>query len=365
MTRSDSTGNTERAVPATRQPQAALASSASASDLLRAPIDPTPRAPTGAPTPGQQAAAIEARLQDRCPTHTCKLVLKMAFFFDGTGNNLDADEGVDAHSNVARLFKAHPDNLQSEGIYAFYVPGLGTYFREIGDIGDDDGMAFGKYGDARLDKAMQWLKETIAKHPTDKIIEIKLAVFGFSRGAALARAFARRVDQACDEKNGDQVWREVGKPCSIYFMGLFDTVASVGTPASTSTLTVWIAKKWTPLDKGLNERRAGALGTGLKDIAFGREAGADPTQAVYDGHMSWARNLRLPPIVKQTTHLMAMHEVRNSFPADTVWDGNVQPAGVAEMVCPGAHSNVGGGYRPGVAGKSTEGALLRRATLGT
>jgi Uncharacterized alpha/beta hydrolase domain (DUF2235) len=358
MTRSSSSANSEKAGPATRQPRAALASSAAASETLRAPIDPTPRAPVGPPTPAQQAAAIDARLGDRCPTHTCKLVLKIAFFFDGTGNNLDADEGVDAHSNVARLFKAHPDNLQSEGIYAFYIPGLGTYFRQINDIGDDDGMAFGKYGDARLDKAMQWLKETVAQHPADKIVEIKISLFGFSRGAALARAFARRVDAICDDGGGEKLWPSVKRPCSIYFMGIFDTVASVGAPASTSSLTVWIAKKWEPLDKGLDERRAGALGTGLNDIAFGRQAGADPTQAVYDGHMGWARNLRLPNIVKKLTHLMAMNEIRNSFPADTVWDGTAQPVGAAEMVYPGAHSNIGGGYRPGVAGKSLSGSFL-------
>ena len=285
-------------------------------------------------------------------------MLKTAFFFDGTGNNIDADEGVDAHSNVARLYKAHPESDSATGQYRFYIPGLGTYFRQVGDIGDDDGMAFGKHGYARLDKAMQWLKETVAKHPADKIIEIKLAVFGFSRGAALARAFARRVEAVCDEKNGVHFWPGAGKPCNIYFMGIFDTVASVGAPASTNSLSVWIAKKWEPLDKGLDERRAGVLGTGLNDIAFGRQPGADPTQTVYDGHMSWARNLRVPKIVKQLTHLLAMHEVRNSFPAETVWDGVEQPAGSAEMVYPGVHSNVGGGYRPGVSGKSRTSDLL-------
>lgn len=358
MKKDKSAAGAERKGPATRQPQLALASSAAASETLRAPVAPTSRAPAGAPPAARQAAAIEARLADRRPTHTCKLVLKIAFFFDGTGNNLDADEGVDAHSNVARLYKAHPESDPANGQYRFYVPGLGTYFRQIGDIGDDDGMAFGKYGDGRLNKAMQWLTDTIAKHPSNKIIEIKLSVFGFSRGAALARAFARRVDDACEEKGKVQFWPSVNKPCSIYFMGIFDTVASVGAPASTNILSVRIAKNWEPLDKGLDERRIGMLGTGLNDIAFGANAGADPTQAMYDGHMSWAWNLRLPKMVKKLTHLLAMHEVRNSFPAETVWDGAEHPAGAVEMVYPGVHSNVGGGYRPGVAGKSTEGALL-------
>ena len=358
MTQSDSRRSAATTGPAVRQPKAALASSASASECLRAPIEATPRAPSGAQTLAQQARGIESRLEKQRPAFTCKVVLKLAFFFDGTGNNFDADQGTDKHSNVARLYGAHPESDSSIGSYRFYIPGLGTYFRAVGDIGDDDGMAFGKYGDARLDKAMNWLKETIAKHPADKIIEIKLSVFGFSRGAALARAFVRRIEGECDEKGGEHLWPGVNKACSVYFMGLFDTVASVAAPASTSLLTLQIAKNWKPLDKGLDERRAGALGTGLDQIAFGNKPGADPTQAMYDGHMGWARNLRVPKIVKQTTHLMAMHEVRNSFPADTVWDGAAQPSGAVEMVYPGVHSNVGGGYRPGEGGKSTTTDLM-------
>ncbi len=46
--------------------------------------------------------------------HTCMptaTTLKIAFFFGGTGNNLEADESTDKHSNVERLFKAHPGKL--------------------------------------------------------------------------------------------------------------------------------------------------------------------------------------------------------------------------------------------------------------
>lgn len=37
--------------------------------------------------------------------------LKIALFLGGTGNNLEADESTDKHSNVERLFKAHPGKL--------------------------------------------------------------------------------------------------------------------------------------------------------------------------------------------------------------------------------------------------------------
>ena len=183
-------------------------------------------------------------------------------------------------------------------------------------------------------------------------------MFGFSRGAALARAFVRRIQQRCEPAGSGHAWRGLEKPCSVYFLGLFDTVASVGLPASTSTLSLSIAKQWTSLDRGLDRRRRGDTGTGLSQIAFGSQPGADPTQAVYDGHMAWAGNLRIPPIVERTVHLMSMHEARNSFPLDTVWNGSTMPAGATEYAYPGVHSNVGGGYRPGEGGKSLISDLL-------
>jgi hypothetical protein len=52
------------------------------------------------------------RLAQSVQTHslrlpTCEQTLWFSFFFDGTGNNLAADEGTEQHSNVAKLFRAH------------------------------------------------------------------------------------------------------------------------------------------------------------------------------------------------------------------------------------------------------------------
>ncbi len=83
------------------------------------------------------------------PTHQG---VRVAFFFDGTGNNLEADVGNDEHSNVARLFRAHPEKNPSLGIFRYYIPGIGTRFKEIGDTGGETlGLAFGGKGQARLD----------------------------------------------------------------------------------------------------------------------------------------------------------------------------------------------------------------------
>ncbi len=60
-----------------------------------------------------------------------------SFFFDGTGNNKDADEELKKWSNPARLWrngiefaldeaKKSPSNIQNN--YAIYVSGVGTRF---------------------------------------------------------------------------------------------------------------------------------------------------------------------------------------------------------------------------------------------
>jgi len=343
-----------QAGPALKQNLTALLASASASETLRAPVALAPAAPAGALTLLDQAKALQCRLNNQPPAYTCQLSLKIGFFFDGTGNNLDADVGTDEHSNVARLYRAYPDDFEHAGIYKHYIPGLSTYFRDIGDIGDDDGAAFAKYGDARLDKAMQWLDETVARHPADKIESIQVYVFGFSRGATLARAYVRRIQDRCQQlrgQSGRYTWPKVGKPFSVEFLGLFDTVASVGIPASAGLNSLFLAKKWRDLEPVLESRREDRR-SGLAVQAFGSQPGADPTPNAWDGHQGWGRNLRVPPVVRRTVHLMAMNEIRNSFPLDTIWDGSKLPDNSEEIVYPGAHSNVGGGYRPGEGGKS-------------
>ncbi|MDX9843134.1 MAG: DUF2235 domain-containing protein [Aquabacterium sp.] len=349
-----------QAGPALKYNLTGLMASASASQTLHAPVALAPAAPDGGLSLLEQAKAMQCRLLHQPLAYTCRLKLKIGFFFDGTGNNLDADLDTDEHSNVARLFLAYPKDVEDQGIYKHYIPGLGTYFRDIGDIGDDDGAAFARYGDARLDKAMKWLDETIDRHSVDKIETIQIYLFGFSRGATLARAFARRIQERCQsnqEVPKQYIWPEVGKPFSIEFLGLFDTVASVGIPASAGLNSLFLAKKWRDLEPTLNSRRKDGR-SGLAAQAFGHAAGADPTPNPWDGHQGWAGNLRVPPVVKRTVHLIAMNEIRNSFPLDTIWDGRKLPDNAEEIVYPGAHSNVGGGYRPGEGGKSMIGQFM-------
>jgi hypothetical protein len=106
-------------------------------------------------------------------------------------------------------------------------------------------------------------------------------------------------------EDGQTVWKgPLGPPhmpLRINFMGLFDTVASVG-------------------------------GVGQ--------------------HWGYARELRIPPQVQRCVHLVAAHEVRQAFPLDSIaWDGQY-PANSVEVVYPGVLSDVGGGYFPDEQGRS-------------
>ncbi|MFP1807401.1 phospholipase effector Tle1 domain-containing protein, partial [Lonsdalea quercina] len=119
---------------------------------------------------------------------------------------------------------------------------------------------------------------------------------------------AKRGDkpELCLESAGVRI------PLSIEFLGLLDTVASVG----------------------------------VANIA-----------PFAEGHMGWADGaMELPDngLIKKCTHLVSSHEQRLCFPLDSICrsDGTY-PGYATEVVYPGMHSDIGGGYPPGDQGKAT------------
>lgn len=169
------------------------------------------------------------------------------------------------------------------------------------------GLLMSPYGEAPqrsrfFKRACADIKAKMAANPKPKLIEIFIDVYGFSRGAAEARAFCNWMLELFE---GDQL---CGVPAKIRFLGLFDTVASVGMSAA----------------------------TGLAN-----------------GHFSWAdpQYLRIPGQVKNCVHFVAMHENRASFPVELIRQEGTLPAGCMEFMFPGMHSDVGGGYAPGEQGR--------------
>ena len=167
------------------------------------------------------------------------------------------------------------------------------------------------------------LRAAMEARSKPNIPSLTLSVFGFSRGAAEAVAFCQLFADLLTPREGE-VQEFAGIPARIDFLGVFDTVATVGSSASVAKTT----------------------------IAPG---------AMFDGHWAWANELLkpLPRCVKAGLHCIAAHEQRMNFPV-TRLTGKIE-----EVYFPGVHSDVGGGYGPGEQGKGRGGqaALLSQIPL--
>ena len=333
----------------------------------------------------------------------CCKTLHISLFFDGTGNNLNNDlflSNPKHPTNIARLFRTTigtgtaggvPTDDQSalldgaedgEGKYfKFYMPGVGTPFPEVNDPDYSlFGLVAATKGEERINWALlriidvlkftateKWLttaesRRSISNMGTSwdrlwfggshnryeefcrllnelapqlrplltqpepgkpKLLGIKLYVYGFSRGAAAARAFVRWLSEllpppAAAGENPPQCLQigEMQLPISVEFLGLLDTVASVG-------------------------------------VAH--------VVPIAEGHMSWADGTMelpsdetYPGLIKKCVHLVSGHEQRLCFPMDSVRRGNGKyPPYATEVVYPGMHSDLGGGYPPGDQGKAS------------
>lgn len=260
-----------------------------------------------------------------CPT--CHIKLWISLFFDGTGNHRDNDFPKN-HSNVAALFDAHLDD-PGKGIIRLYYEGLGRSFkfreryeehkvytrggaRTVKKEGyeESDNRALGKgFADGiteRLEKALFELTDAIDfQRSQRKVDEINLAVFGFSRGATEARAFLHWLAAHSKVKKVGTKLTYDGLPLNVKFLGVFDTVESVG---------------W---------------------------AGANK--------MPETIKTKVPLFVEKCTHIVASHELREAFPLTPV-DRNHRC-----VVYPGAHSDIGGGYEAEEQGRSNQ--LARVALL--
>jgi hypothetical protein len=289
------------------------------------------------------AHAANRDLSDDPPTpfQDCRDEVHIAVFFDGTGNNKDADEKKMSWSNIANLFESAylaANISKSRKIYPIYISGVGTDLNrqaadwiEASKIWVEDnllGLGAGGGGDRRMDlgltsvnarlrtvlianakalggtaakhaaensaKGFDEMSAALAKHRLIKVIN--LSIFGFSRGAALARAFSNQI-VAKSVNKGDELLYQ-GYPLRLGFMGIFDTVASFGVPANNARLPFC------------------------------------------------ERDLIVPPAVERCVHFVAAHELRFSFPVDLIRKNGMLAGNWLEKVFPGVHSDVGGGYAP-------------------
>lgn len=277
------------------------------------------------------------------------VTLRIGVFFDGTGNNasnsaigaqcrasslgfgeqealsiaqrcsshqLDPDSSyANDVSNIWRLYNLYAEDTNakelSDGLTAYfplYVTGVGTTTGKRDNL--FPGMALGLGTTGVLAKVAegfelftQALNRFEEENPGIAPARLELDIFGFSRGAAAARHFANQV--LAREHGPLGTLRQAGKlgqtpefdwnkDVIINFIGLFDTVAALGS--------------WD--DRG--------------NPADDRNSGIDLYLA--------------PNAARQVVHLVARDEFRYNFALNRVAPPH------REITLPGAHSDLGGGY---------------------
>ena len=208
--------------------------------------------PENAPNAKDRASLNNAKAQsmvDEAPSDTkpCPYMkrLRVGVFFDGTNNNRYRDEAKGRNTNVDRLYNVyHHDEDEEAARDKLYLIGLGatdkahetftdenrTHQATHGEdnlLGKGLGLIFGRGAKERLNIAYKWVKETVTTHEgkylkdSEKVVD----VYGFSRGATLARTFVNLIRQGLQQREG---FRNV----RVRFLGIFDTVGSIGIPGS-------------------------------------------------------------------------------------------------------------------------------------
>ena len=216
----------------------------------------------------------------------------LAFSFDGTGNEPSDAQGFTRDESISNVLKLHilmGGDLDGASVSStpagnpqrtFYYSGIGTRLKSrLASLVNM--MVAPRFGDARriLDAARSDLVEAYA--PGDRVL-----VFGFSRGAALARKFVCQMLEAglCEE---------------VAFLGVFDTVAALD---------------------GVH-RKGERVRT---DVVF--------------------ENGTLHKGVRRAVHLLALDETRIPFTPTQINKDPSDPQRILEAWFPGVHSDVGGGY---------------------
>ena len=328
---------------------------------------------------------------------TCCHSLHISLFFDGTNNNepYDTKKANPPHpSNIAKLYHANTPNdqdMNEKGFYSYYIPGVGTPFPEIGTYDYySEGLTYAKGGEDRINWALvqlcnalnfaikkRNLNDNVMKKSiqamrgryepaiigdlftgngleaartsnsnninrvreieflldplkTDiittspKLVSMKLFVYGFSRGAAEARTFASWLNDILESSTLSPKGTFLGLSVSIEFLGILDTVPAVG----------------------------------VANMA-----------PIFTGHNGWAYGTQILPkstLIKQCTHLVSSHEQRQCFALDSIrYPDGAYSSNAVEVIYPGMHSDIGGGYPVNDQGKAREsdGGLLSQITL--
>ena len=302
--------------------------------------------------PGKGKVVVGKSEKEKQQEKKTGVKITAAIFFDGTGNNLnnttqrliaqkkiaaagltntgsyqryghDKDKGASYqsfYSNVALLSLMNTKTKLANREVSVYIEGIGTEDNQ----GDDTyGNAYGSgptgvtskvnrekrlgaLTDGGIEKLVKKVRKAYDKG-NEYIEQLKIHVYGFSRGAAAARHFIARKAAMCQKLGVDS------KVVEYQFVGLFDTVSSFEPEGKTGTDTFGVYATAASHD----------FDNDVKELGL----------ALYPSRDQ----------IKKVVHLVAGNEYRANFSSTTIKSAIAGGVGY-ELVLPGAHSHIGGGY---------------------
>lgn len=279
----------------------------------------------------------------------------IAVFIDGTWNR----HGTGGSTNVRKLYEATQTGpINGREQVKFYVTGVGTKPMGHGEGLDDAeysayralllgqemptgmgparrfiGGAFGKGTTARIKAAYQTICEEFDRFRGDRVF-----VFGFSRGAFAARSLAGFMEKVGLLLRGR--WRDVPRAYELYELGRDPAQSELAEhlfKLTGSRIYGVDSEFWLPLH---------FLGVWDTVASLGLPSRLNWLSAPFTEY----HQVDVPPNVMHARHGLALHELRGAF-EPLLW----QPGGhssLKQVWFPGAHADVGGGYRAGEAGLS-------------
>ncbi|WP_080414309.1 phospholipase effector Tle1 domain-containing protein [Burkholderia ubonensis] len=250
-------------------------------------------------------------------------------------------EGVKPSSIASGMGKALKDPM------LFVASGISVVSDSVPQIRDSE-IAAGYLGtgfDARVEKASKDFTEIIKQATNGDLRPIKtirISMFGYDRGAVIARKFANELIEKTCKKDGEKI-KYGNAEVQFDFMGLFDSVSSaygdsffatVGTTALT-----WAAGAVTSETGGWGAAlvQGGSKVIGLLVGLAKRSLGEFDT----------------PGEFRKVVHHVAATELRFYKLLDSPRNSK-ETGNLTEIVYPGSQSDVGGGFADDEDGKSSD-----------
>ncbi|MCP3945006.1 MAG: type VI secretion system tube protein Hcp [Desulfobacteraceae bacterium] len=257
-------------------------------------------------------------------------VLRLGIFFDGTGND---DKDKNKFSNIKKLRDLY--NYEKFFQEETYIRGVGTgsHYEKA------TGGSFGIDGDERLEKAVTFVEKRLEeRYKKFKLLpsKIKLDVFGFSRGAALARHFTNLINQRKISFTGDysRALSSIISKIEVSFLGVFDTVGSFGIPGDNDDWYEFF------IDESSSKYIYHLVSEDEKRKNF-------PVQSLIPGKSDGLSPSDFYGLVKRGPFTRKIYEKKN----------------ILEELWPGVHTDIGGGYHKSEFEQNAKGNLLSHVYL--